>query len=516
MEITLKFLGGVAGKLTGSCYLLTITIGKKIIRIIIDAGLIQGDFKKTLEQNKEILKYVNPASVDFICLTHSHIDHIGRLPFFVKNGFKGKIIYTGDTLNLLEVMLKDSAKIQKNETDYLKKKELKNEENSNLKKDNPHCRSTKGSRGSKDRFKKAPEEKKPQNFDPLYTIDDVEDTMRLVSKNGFDYDEWIKLTDHIKLKLYPSGHVVGGAIIVLKATDKTETKTFCFTGDLGRKDGIILPPPKIVKEPIDYLVTESTYGGKIHPERDQETKKLLELIKKSTRKHNKVIIPSFALERSQEIIYLLSYHMKQKDIPKIQIYLDSPLALKITEVFAKGWRAGMFSDQGKLGFNPFDPNENENFKLISERKESDDLVSCPMNYIVIAGSGMCDAGRVRAYLRNNLSKTNTTVFLVGYMSEKSLGGRLKRGDKIIKMNGEEIEVKAKIVSFNSFSAHADGAFIVEYIQEVLQKNPHHKIKKIFIVHGEEKSAGDLKIDLEKIIPRRKIVIPGINDEFTLK
>lgn len=514
METTIKFLGGTAGKLTGSCYLLTININGKNIKIVIDVGLIQGDFKKTLEQNKEILNHVNPAEVDFICLTHGHIDHTGRVPFFVKNGFRGKVVCTHSTLDLLGPMLEDSAKIQKNEIDYLNKMETKLSKDSVFKKDNPYCRSTKGNRGSKDRHQKETQEK-PKLSSALYDINDVKSTMELI-KESFDYNKWIKLTNNIKLKFYPSGHVVGGAIIVIKISDEKETKCLCFTGDLGRKDGIILPPPEIVKEPIDYLITESTYGGKVHPEREKEIKKLLELILESTKKHRKIIIPSFALERSQEIIYLLSYYMKQGVIPKVQIYLDSPLALKITEVFAKGWAKGMFSDQDKLGFNPFCPQENEFFRLISERKESDELMVWPGNYIVIAGSGMCDAGRIRGYLRNNLSKTNTDVFLVGYMAEKSLGGRIKRGDKVVKMNKEEIEVKAKIISFNSFSAHADGAFIVEYIQKVLQKNPHHKIKKIFIVHGEEKSAGDLKIDLEKIIPRRKTIIPGINDEFTLK
>lgn len=513
METTIKFLGGTAGKLTGSCYLLTTCINKKITKIVIDVGLIQGDFKKTLEQNKEIINHINPADIDFICLTHGHIDHVGRLPFFIKNGFKGKIVCTNSTLDLLGVMLEDSAKIQKNEIDYLNKMELKLLKKDFPKKDNPNGRSTKGNRGSKDRFQKETHEK-PKLSSALYDINDVQSTMNLIEE-GFDYNKWVKLTDNIKLKFYPSGHVIGGAIVVIKVSEKKTNKFLCFTGDLGRKDGIILPPPEIVKEPIDYLVVESTYGGKIHPERDSEIKKLLSLITESVKKHKKIIIPSFALERSQEIIYLLSYYMQQGDIPKIPIYLDSPLALKITEVFARGWEKGMFSDQEKLEFNPFYPQENEFFKLILEKKDSDDLMTWPGNYIAIAGSGMCDAGRVRGYLRNNLSKANTNVFLVGYMSEKTLGGRLKRGDKVVKMNKEEIEVKAKIISFNSFSAHADGAFILEYVDEVLKKNYHHKIKKVFIVHGEEYSAAALKIDFERIIPKKKIKIPGINEEYSI-
>lgn len=517
IEINIEFLGGVAGKLTGSCYSLAIKINNKITKGVIDVGLIQGDFKKTLEQNKEILNHINPKELDFICLTHSHIDHVGRVPLFVKNGFTGEIYCTNSAYNLLGVMLEDSAKIQKNETDYLNKIEFKMQKNSLSlsKKENSNSRSTKGSRGSKDRFQNKEVPEKIKLSTPLYDLDDVKNTMRLI-KEIPNYNKWIKITNNIKFKLYPSGHVVGGVIFVFKITNGKKSKTICFTGDLGREDGVILPPPEIVKEPIDYLVTESTYGGKVHPQRDDEIKELLSLITKSVKKHRKIIIPSFALERSQEIIYLLSYFMSKGEIPKIPIYLDSPLALKITEVFAECWKKGMFSDQEKLGFNPFSPQENELFKLITDKEESDKLIAHPANYIVIAGSGMCDAGRVRAYLRANLSRANTDVFLVGYMSEKSLGGKLKRGDRVVKMNKEEIEVKAKIYSFNSFSAHADGKFIVEYIESVLNKNPHHKIKKVFIVHGEEFGAAALKIDLEKIIPKKRILIPGINEKFCLK
>lgn len=504
MEARIKFLGGVAGDITGSCYLLIVKEGKKSIKILVDAGLIQCGFNDSLEKNQEILKNFKPEDLDYVVLTHSHIDHVGRLPLFTKYGFKGRIICTKSTKNLLEPMLEDSANIQMMEATYFNKR-MKNPLD---------CKGRSAlTLGNYDRAKrKKSDQKSIKHYQPLYTINDVVSVLELVKNGGYDYHEWIRLSHNLSLKFYASGHVIGGAVVVLKINSKPKDIYLCFTGDLGRQDGIILPAPELVTEPIDYLVIESTYGGKIHPPREQEIKELLELIRLSAKKGKRIIIPSFALERSQEIIYLLSYYMEQGVIPEVPIYLDSPLGEKITRVFSEGWDLGMFSDQGKVKFNPFNPLENKYFKVISKKSESDNLIAQSGNYIVIAGSGMCDAGRVRGHLRANLSKSDTIVCLVGYMAENSLGRRLK--DRLpIKMNGEEIDVRAEVISFNSFSAHADGPFLVDYAKGVLE-NSQDFPKNIFIVHGENQSAKDLKIDLEKCLPKRiaNIIIPKVNDE----
>lgn len=514
MKASIKFLGGVADNLTGSCTMLIVSEGKKTSRILIDAGLVQGGFKDSIDRNKEILKQIKPSQIDYIVLTHSHIDHIGRLPLFSKHGFKGRVICTTGTSDLLKPMLEDSAKIQMAEAAYLTKKLAKAEKELEPKKTKTRDSKTLGKYD--DARQKELNQKPKTQVDPLYDSFDVTALQGLIKNDGYDYHHWIRLTHTISVKFYPSGHVMGGAIVVLRIKDRPKDTYFCFSGDLGRKDGIILPPPEVVLEPIDYLFLESTYGGKTHPDRDQEINKLLDLIRISVLKKRRIIIPSFALERSQEIIYLLSYYMYQELIPEISIFLDSPLGSKITAAFASAWDNKMFSDQDRLDFNPFDPRKNKFFNTIYLQEASDAIIASPHNYIVIAGSGMCDAGRIRGHLKANLDKPNTTVCLVGYMAENSLGRKLKDGLPVVKMNDKEIEVKAEIISFDSFSAHADQPFLVEYAKAILAKNKRFP-KTVFLVHGEGLGVSELKTALEsKIAKNVEVKIPKLNEEYIVK
>ncbi|MFA6995078.1 MAG: MBL fold metallo-hydrolase [Patescibacteria group bacterium] len=515
-RITVKFLGGVAdGKnLTGSCILLLIEHEKKITRTLIDIGLIQSreDF---LERNKELLNQLNPKTLDSIILTHSHIDHIGRLPLLIKYGFgeRGRIICTKATSGLLSVMLEDSARIQMVDIGRLKSRE--NKKNSKKAKNFSHSDLTLGNYERKKWKKHAKNKTVP--IESLYTMLDVKKACNLIKNDGIEYFIWIKLANNISLKLYPSGHVLGGAICVIKIKTKTKDVYLGFSGDLGRQDGVILPPPEMIQEPIDYWFIESTYGGKIHPPREEEINKLISLIRKAQEKKQKIIIPSFALERAQEIIFLLSYYIQNKKISPITIYLDSPMAAKITEIFAANWQTGMFLGQEKLKFNPFDIKENKFLKIIGSWEDSEALIASAGPYIAIAGSGMCNAGRIREHLRAGLGRSDTVICLVGYMAEDSLGKKLKDGLPIVKMNNEEIIVKAEIVSFDSFSAHADSTFLVSYTNEVMAKNPDDT-KKIFIIHGEEMSAAFLKLALLDSVShnqKHKIVIPKMGEEQIL-
>lgn len=525
MKAKINFLGGVAGNLTGSCTMLTINEGKKTFRILIDAGLIQCGFKDSIKNNQEILKQLNPSQIDYIILTHSHVDHIGRLPLFVKHGFKGEIICTKGTRNLLKPMLEDSAKIQAVEAAYFNKKLLKIEERGEVKLSfQKHNRNKKGKNNkngedyfenlySSESLKSSLSKDSSSYVEPLYSLRDVDNLQKFI-KHDHDYHNWIKLFKTVNVKFYHSGHVMGGAVVVLRINSKPKDIYLCFSGDLGRKDGIILPPPEVITEPVDYLFLESTYGGRTHPERDQEIEKLLDLVRKSAEEKGRIIIPSFALERSQEIIYLLSYYMDQKVIPFVPIYLDSPLGSKIMTTFAEAWRKGMFSDQDKIKFNPFCQKSNPYFKITSEQKDSDALISSSNNYIVVAGSGMCDAGRVRGHLRANLGKANTTVCLVGYMAGNSLGRNLKEGLPI-KMNGEEIKVKAEVVSFDSFSAHADSPFLVDYAKIILAKDKA-RLKTVFLVHGDESSAQNLQNELLLNLSNKiSVKIPKLNEEVII-
>lgn len=488
-HIKVSFLGGLASgdNLTGSCILLTVEQGKSISNIIVDIGLIQCSFKESLIKNQRILSQLNIKSIDSIILTHSHTDHVGRLPLLVKNGFCGRVICTKSSAKILPIMLDDTAKIQAIEAHYIRDRDLKDQNNLISNRSKSRDALCLGKYDQRRNKKNIVEE---ISCEPLYDSRDVALTMTMVKNDGFDYYEWIKISKNILLKFYPSGHVLGGAIVVLKIKDVKRDIYLGFSGDLGRPDGIILPPPQIVNEELDYWFIESTYGGKVHPTRNQEIFQIQEIIREAANKNQKILIPSFALERAQEIIYLLSFYMSIGEIPSIPIYLDSPLASRITDIFEDNWNLGMFLDQNRLKFNPFSIYENKYLKLISKDEDSNSLSLKSGPYIVIAGSGMCDAGRIRSHLYNNLSRNDAIICLVGYMAVNSLGRKLQEGLPIVRMNKKDIMVKARIIKFESFSAHADSNYLTEYT-----KNVATKCKKIFIIHGEEASAVALKLQL---------------------
>lgn len=511
-SVSVQFLGGVADEqnLTGSCSLLQVKLGKNTYRFLIDVGLVQCRFRESLERNLAILQQFKPISINGIILTHAHIDHGGRIPLMVKHKFNGRIYCTEQTANLLPIMLEDNAKIQLSEALFREKK---------LKKYLPEKSSfSKTWLGNYDKTKRKAKSQRQHDplCEPLYTMEHVKETCALIKAGGYQYEEWIKLTNGIDLKFYPSGHVLGGAICVFRISKRKGFLYLGFSGDLGRSDGVILPPPKLVEEPINYWFTESTYGGRTHPLREQEIERLLAVIEKAVVEKKKIIIPSFALERTQEIIYLISKYIAQKNIPEIPIFLDSPMAVKITKIFSSSWHSpGLFKGQNELHFNPFCPEENKLLRLVVDQDASSKLIEAEGPCIVIAGSGMCDAGRVRGHLRKGLGKEKTIICLVGYMTEGSLGRKLKEHHPLVRMNGEEILVKANVLVFESFSAHADSPFLNTYVRN-LANNPDSALKGVFIVHGEKKSGLDLKVELMKNLKMKgdEIVIPKIGDIFT--
>ncbi len=517
-KISVQFLGGVASNdnLTGSCNLLTVKQGKRINRILIDIGLIQTNIKKLFNENLNILNRLDPKNINAIILTHSHIDHVGRLPLLVKNGFgkQGKVFCTKATAKILPIMLEDSAKIQALDANHLNKSRT-NRKQKNLNGDRSSLRQGKYDR----RYKKQKVNRNKTKVKALYDHNDVEASMNLIKNNGFLYHIWSKIAKNIDLKFYPSGHVLGGAIVVIRIKTENDYLYLGFSGDLGRRDGIILPPPEFIQEKINYWFSESTYGGLVHPNRSKEIERLINIAKKSWTEKKKILIPSFALERTQEIIYLLSYYMSKKIIPPLIIYLDSPMANKITSTFRKNWKTHMFVDQGMLSFNPFDTQENPYLETIDSKEESQKLLKKPAPHVIIAGSGMCDAGRIRNYLYANLNKEKTIICLVGYMAKDSLGRKLKDAWPIVKINGQSLEVKAEIVSFDSFSAHADSAWLSDYAHYIIKMG---QLKKIFLIHGEEKRATKLKEEIIKKIAKPKnnywlknIIIPNLNQKINL-
>jgi metallo-beta-lactamase family protein len=505
-RISAQFIGGVADgiNLTGSCYLFEVRKEKQIVRFAVDLGMWQGNYEKSYERNREL--GFNPGSVDFMVVTHSHIDHIGRLPLAAKKGFSGRIFCTEPTAELLEVMLMDSAKVLESETRYRLRRMIASQaENAGLG-EKLKTKNRNGIRNLNSMLKTG----------LLFSERDVGKCLGLVKNGGFPYGEWIKLEKDINVKFYPSGHVLGGAICVIEIGYRKKKTYIGFSGDLGRRDGIILPPPATIEEPLDYWFIESTYGGESHPKRHAEIKKLFGLIKESENKRGKIIIPSFVLERAQEIIYLISSAMTDGDVPKMPIFLDSPMAERITEVFGEHWKTPMFKDQGRLNFNPFNLSENPFLFKVESDFESVALSRKTGPHIIIAGSGMSEAGRVRNHLRAQLSNSNAVVCLVGHMVEGTLGWKLQQGYPLVSMNGNEIPVRAEIVSFKGFSAHASGNFLVEYTIRIGNNSPD---MKVFIVHGEEKNGLALKKDLIEAFNEDwhdRIFIPEINQKVSLE
>lgn len=516
-QITARVLGGGArgDNLTGSCILLIIKKSRETIRLLIDIGLIQCDFKEFFEKNRAIIQdfkalNLNCHNINHVIITHSHNDHVGRLPLLIKNGFgennKSRIFCTEASAKLIPIMTEDSAKIQAIESKHWQKKHtpVNGKTTDRL------------TYGNYDRQKN--KNKKTREFlanEPLYDMDDVERTNELIKNSGYPYKTWIKLEKGVDLKFYPSGHVLGGAICVLRIQDKDQNIYLGFSGDLGRADGMILPPPEIVEEALDYWFSESTYGGKIHPARDQEISQILSIVKEAVEKKQKIIIPSFTLERAQEIIFLLShYASSMKRIYGLPFYLDSPMAIKITNIFKENWNSPMFCGQDVLNFNPFDVAENPFLKIIPDKESARALTHDKSAHLIIAGSGMCDHGPVRRHLIHGLSEESTVVCLIGYMAKNSLGYKLQTLP-IVKMNGQEIIIKAKIHSFNSFSAHADGTFLREYAETIAARG---HLKKIFLVHGEESGSSALKMDLIKSLGvdwLERVAIPKIGQELIL-
>lgn len=515
VSIRLKFLGGVADgvHLTGSCTYIEVAIGKQITRILVDTGMWQGSYVRSFKENSSLK--TDFAKVDAVVWTHSHVDHIGRFPYFFKKGFKGSVYCTEPTSRVSEIMLSDTAKILSSEVNYRLRKERKT--NSGFKTD--------GNNKSKDRNKEKYNKKSKgaaSKISPvLFSEEDVKNSLVLIKNDGYEYYRWIKIEKGIWLKFYPSGHVLGGAICVFKiANGASEDIIYLgFSGDLGRQDGIILPPPEIPEEKVDFWFVESTYGGICHPSRKDEADRIFQIIREAASNQKKVLMPSFAFERTQEIIYLLSNYIHNGDIPKMPIYLDAPLANRITRVFRDYWRTPMFRDQGMLrDFNPFDPAENKYLHVVETDEASALLSKLPGPYILISGAGMCEAGRIRNHLRQNLSDSKTVVCLIGFMAPGTLGRRLQDGLPIIVMNGEDIKVEARIEKFQSFSAHADGPFIVSYSQEVINREPRFAGKSIFLLHGEERGASCIKNDLVDSLGKEwlgRIHIPELNESIKL-
>lgn len=434
-NIKVHFLGA-AGTVTGSKYL--IDTGDK--KILVDCGMFQG-LKELRSLNWEYPP-VNVSEIDIVLLTHGHMDHSAYLPKLVNMGFKRSIIGTKPTLDIAEIIIMDSAKIQEEEAERANKE--------GYSKHNPAI--------------------------PLYTIKDAEKTLehfRAISEG-----EWLTLFDGIQMRFQYNGHIIGATFIELDIYGKR----FVFSGDIGRTEDPLLNPPK-KPERADVLFIESTYGDRLHPKEDLK-EHLKEIILHTIEKGGTLIIPSFAVERAQALMYLLWQLKKENKIPNIPMVMDSPMGDKVINVFRSNLEWHKLTAQSCAAMC-------NSFRIVKEFSETWEVIDTPGPKIIVAGSGMVTGGRVLSYLKQYISKPETSVLLVGFQAEGTRGRQLLEGATEIKFYGKYREVKAEIFSLNAMSAHADQAELLDWMSAI--KN---KPKKIFVVHGEPHQSDALRLKIQ--------------------
>lgn len=467
----IQFCGASTG-VTGSCHLITTEHHK----ILLDCGQFQGG-KAMDAMNYEPFPF-DPAEIDYMVLSHAHIDHCGRIPLLIKRGFKGDIYCTDATADLLEVMLKDSGYIHEKEAEW---KNRKNERAG-----------------------------RPL-VEPLYTCNDAVESLKFVKP--VLYDQLIELNPEMKIVFNDAGHILGSAITELWVTEGESVSKIVFSGDLGVMDRPILRDPTIIKK-ADYVIMETTYGNRLHPQNSMDVKSLMEIVIKTARRGGTVVIPSFAVGRTQELIYEFNRFYEnnrqyQKDLEELMVYVDSPMATTATEVFKRN--AQVFDDEMKeiitSGDNPLD------FKNLRFTRSTEDSIALNHNdrpKVIISASGMCEAGRIRHHLKHNLWNPKASVIFVGYQAEGTLGRLLVEGAKEVTLFGEEIQVNAEIYNLEGFSGHADRDGLLMWLGG-FQKEPKH----IFLVHGEPESKEDFARTVEQKLGYHPIVVQG-NSEFVLE
>lgn len=446
----IQFIGG-ARTVTGSQHLLSIN-GKKIL---LECGLFQGRRQDTYEKNKNF-KF-DPKEIDALILSHAHIDHSGNIPNLVKNGFDGPIYATAATVDLCEIMLRDSAYLQQRDVEWLNKKK-----------------------------------KNQGSVEALYSVEDVERSL-----NNFvavDYNTQTEIFPGIISTFQDAGHILGSASILLEVEEEKGKKIrFGFSGDIGRPEMPIIRNPDLLRD-LDILIMESTYGNRIHTHSDEVEEEVAKVVREVFDRKGKIIIPAFAVGRTQLLVYVLHKLFDQNRIPEIPIYVDSPLAVNATKVFRE--HPECFDRETnriflQSGDDPFGFGRLKYISTVEQSKELNDLID-PM--IIISASGMAEGGRILHHLANNIGNPKNLVLFVGYAAEHTLARKIMDGMEKVNILGEEYSVRCQIKTMDYFSGHADQNELIDY----LHLNPAKKLKNIFLVHGEEDQALPLK---EKILQK---------------
>lgn len=447
--IKIHFLGA-SGTVTGSKFYLE----TPKLNLMIDCGMFQG-LKELRQQNWNPLP-IDVSKIDLVLLTHGHLDHTGYLPRLLKEGFKGKIVGTAPTLAITRIILLDSAKIHEEEAEQANKE--------GYSKHNPAL--------------------------PLYTVKDAERTIELFQSK--EKDQWISITEHIRYKFRYNGHIIGATFIELEIFGKL----FVFSGDVGRLQDNLLKSPERPKW-ADYLFVESTYGNKLHPEEDVEGI-LSDLIKTTIRERGNLIIPSFAVERLQSLMYLLWNLYKKNKIPNIPIFIDSPMGNNVLSVFEQ------FPHWHKLLMNEYRAMCNH-FNIITSYGDTWKTIDDPRSKIVIAGSGMVTGGRVLTYLKQLIDLPSTAILLVGFQAEGTRGRQLLEGAYELKLFGKYYPIKAKIHHLESLSAHADQSELLHWMEDI-ENIP----ETVFLIHGESTSLDAFRVKI-KDVHGWNVQIPKLNE-----
>ncbi|MFC1643638.1 MBL fold metallo-hydrolase RNA specificity domain-containing protein [Chlamydiota bacterium] len=453
----IHFLGGVR-TVTGSMHIIE-SEGKKIL---LDCGLFEGRREEANQKNKNFP--FDPKTIDAMILTHSHIDHSGNIPTLCKQGYKGNIYATFATRDLCNIMLRDSAHVQADNMNYLNKKRKK---------------------------------KKLPLLKPLYTSSDAEKSLRQCIAVG--YERPFTITSKIKGTFYNAGHILGAGVIKLSVKEKNKTTKILYTGDLGRPKNWIIKGPSCITD-CDYLITESTYGNRFHDPYENIEDKLANIVTKTIKRKGKIIIPSFSVGRTQDIVFVLHKLVEQKKIPVIPIFVDSPLSVNATEIFRLHPEC-----YNQEAYKYIARNENpfgfDNIRYIRTTSASKELNTYKKPCIIISSSGMCEAGRILHHLKNNIEDKKNTILIVSFSAKNTLGRKIVEKLETVRIFGDEYKLNAEVVVMNAFSAHADRNELLEYISSI-----NKKLKKIFVVHGDEdqsESFGDAvrkQENIETIVP----------------
>ncbi|WP_392486341.1 MBL fold metallo-hydrolase RNA specificity domain-containing protein [Haloimpatiens sp. FM7315] len=434
---------GAAGCVTGSCHMLKI----RDKRILLDCGMYQGKDEK--ERGNEIFPF-NPKDIDYIILSHGHIDHSGRIPLMYKLGFKGEVICTEGTMDLCSAMLRDSGYIQEMEIEWKNRKRMR---------------------------------QGLEPLEPLYTSKIAELSMYLF--RGYAYEKSIELFSGLTIRFKDAGHLLGSSIIELFIDENGKEVKLVYSGDLGNTNVPILRDPSKI-DYADYLIMETTYGNRYHGNINNQLEKLSEIIKNTVKRGGNVIIPSFAVGRTQEVLYVLNHYVEKNMLQDISFYVDSPLAAETTEIFNKYQK--YYDEEAKKIINKGDnPLNFKGLTFVKSSEESMKVNKIQRGAVIISASGMCEAGRIRHHLKHNLWRKESSIVFVGYQAEGTLGYEILSGKRKVKLFGEEIAVNAEIHNLEGLSGHADRNGLIKWVEDFKAKP-----KKILLVHGDSEAQKSFK------------------------